>query len=160
MKYSSVRKTCLQAFTLIELLLVITIISILAVVVLVSLRPAQRINDSQDTRRVTDVDSILTAIHEYIIDNNGTLPPSLPTGTERQLGTSATGCTIATGGCGVTNVACLDLSGDLTTYLQSIPVDPEATAAQTAYSVFVDSTTKKVVVRACRAEGMTILKAR
>ena len=58
-----------KAFTLIELLLVVAIIATLAVVVFVALNPAQRLKDSKDARRTSDIDTILSAVHEYIIDS-------------------------------------------------------------------------------------------
>src|SRR5688572_19022328 len=110
-----------RGFTLIELLVVIAIIASLAVVVFVALNPSQRIKDSRDSRRSADVQSILTSIHQSIVDNKGALPAGLTTGmAERQLGTAATGCAVATNGCAVVNVACLDLSTPLTKYLKTI----------------------------------------
>ena len=91
-----------KGFPLIELLIVIVIISALAVTVFVALNPVQRLKDSRDARRTSDVETLLTAIHEYIVDNKGSLPTGLTTGmAETQLGTGATGCVIATGGCTV-----------------------------------------------------------
>ena len=87
-------------FTLIELLLVITIISLLAVTVFVALNPAQRLKDTKDARRTTDVQTILSAIHQSIIDNKGSLPSNMPAAnTETQLGNGSSGCAISTGGC-------------------------------------------------------------
>lgn len=147
-----------SGFTLIELLVVITIIATLAVVVFVALNPGQRLKDARDARRTSDVDSILTAVHESIVDNKGTAPAGIST-VEQQLGTSTgTGganpsCAISTGGCGVTATACLDLSTSLAKYLKSIPTDPKTgTAANTSYSVVQDSN-GLVTVRACGTEG-------
>jgi len=153
MNKKSVSQT--KGFTLIELLIVIAIISILAVVVFVALNPAQRFKDARDARRTSDVETILTAIHASIVDNKGTLPTGLTTGmSEAQLGTSATTCTVTTGGCAVTTAACLDLSTPLVKYLKSIPVDPNGTAAKTNYSVIVD-TNGIVTIKACGTEGAT-----
>ncbi len=147
-------RTARKGFTLIELLVVMTIIVALAVTVFVALNPAQRLKDARDARRTSDVDSVLTAIHQYIVDNKGSLPAGL-TSTEMQLGTSATACTIATGGCTVVTAACLDLTTPLVKYLKSIPVDPLAgTAAKTNYSVVSDAN-GIVTVRACATEGTT-----
>jgi prepilin-type N-terminal cleavage/methylation domain-containing protein len=141
-----------NGFTLIELLVVITIISTLAVVVFVALNPGERLRDARDARRTSDVDSLLTAMHEYIIDNNSTYPAGLST-VEQQLGTAASGCAVATGGCTVTATACLDLSTPLATYLKSIPTDPTTgTAAETGYSAVVNSS-GIVTIRACATEG-------
>jgi prepilin-type N-terminal cleavage/methylation domain-containing protein len=151
-----------KGFTLIELLLVVAIISVLAVVVFVALNPSQRLKDAKDARRTTDVDSILTAIHQSIVDNKGTLPTNLPAaGTEAQLGTGASGCAIATGGCAVTATACADLltgSQNLAKYLKTLPVDPTGgttyTASHSGYAVVVD-TNGIVTVKACGTEGTT-----
>lgn len=148
-----------NGFTLIELLLVIAIIAILAVVVLAALNPVQRIKDAHDARRNSDVDTIMTSIQEYIIDNKGALPSGLSTGmSETQLGTGASGCAIATGGCSVVAAACVDLTTPLVKYLKSIPIDPLGsptyTAAKTGYSVTVDAN-NIVTIKACGTEGST-----
>lgn len=147
-----------KGFTLIELLLVVAIIAALAVTVFVALNPGQRIKDAKDARRTSDVDSILTAIHTYIVDQKGTTPAGLTT-LEKQLGTATTGCAIATGGCNVTAIACLDLSTVLVKYLKTIPVDPSGTAATTRYSAIQDSN-GMVTVTACSADTPTIQSSR
>lgn len=141
-----------KGFTLIELLVVIAIIAILAVVVFVALNPVQRFADARNSRRWSDVNSILTAIHEYIVDNDGALPTGMSTGmAQTQLGSATTGCD--DDGCGAV-AACLDLSTPLAPYLKSIPVDPllAGTSTETHYSVEVD-TNNIVTVTACDAEG-------
>ena len=151
-----------KAFTLIELLVVITILAVLMVSVFVSLNPGKRVRDAQDGRRRTDLSSILTAIHEYTVDNNGSLPTGLTAGmTERQLGTAVAGCAIATGGCAVAGGAdCVDLTTPLAAYLASIPQDPNGgTAALTRYSVVVN-TNSIVTIRACNAATPPIVVSR
>ena len=147
-----------KGFTLIELLIVITIIAALAVAVFVALNPAARLSAARDARRTSDVDTILTAIHAYIVDNKGTSPAGLST-VEQQLGTATTGCAISTGGCTVTAVACLDLTTPMTKYLKSIPTDPKTNLpATTGYSVMQDSN-GIVTVRACGTEGTSNISA-
>lgn len=145
----------LSGFTLIELLIVIVIISTLAVAVFVSLNPLQRIQEARDARRISEVNSILTAIHQYIIDTKGTLPGGLST-TEQQLGTgTAIQCSpVSTGGCSVVSgTACLDLTTPLAKYIKSIPKDPkDGTATTTKYAVVVDSN-GIITVKACGTEG-------
>lgn len=155
-----------KGFTLIELLVVISIIAVLAVVVFVALNPAKRIIEAKNARRQTDVDSILTAIHESIVDNKGTLPTNLPAaGQERMLGSgTAVDCAVAVGtnGCTVpADTACADLmtgGQNLTTYLQSMPIDPTAgttwTAVRTGYSV-AQATGGIITIRACGKEVPT-----
>lgn len=134
-----------QGFTLIELLVVIGIISILATVVFVALDPVTRFADARDARRWSDVNSILTAIHEYIVDNDGALPTGLTTGqVATELGSCAT---------------CDNLATPLAPYLKSIPIDPGDTAANTGYEVAVDSH-NIVTISAPDAEGGTIQVSR
>ena len=148
-----------KGFTLIELLIVITIIATLAVAVFVALNPAQRLKDARDARRTSDVDTILTAIHQSIVDNDGTIPAGL-TSTEKQLGSAVTGCTLATGGCTVAATAdCVNLTTPLASYLKSVPLDPlNGTAALTKYSASVDAN-GIVTVKACGTEGTPNISA-
>ena len=121
-----------------ELLVVVAIISILAAVVFVALDPVTRFADARNSRRYSDVNSILTAVHEYIVDNDGSLPTGLTAGqAATELGTCGT---------------CDDLSTPLAPYLITIPVDPQGDATNTGYSVAVDSN-NIVTVSADNAEN-------
>ncbi|MEY4731193.1 MAG: hypothetical protein RL681_139 [Candidatus Parcubacteria bacterium] len=55
-------------FTLIELLIVIGIIVILSVVVILTLNPAQLLAQSRDSRRVSDLAALQSAISLYLAD--------------------------------------------------------------------------------------------
>src|SRR5579884_3393521 len=150
-----------SGFTLIELLIVIIIIAALAVVVFVALNPVKRVQDARNARRRSDIEAILTAIHEYMIDN-GALPPGLSSSgmVETQIGTGgiAAACgDIVTGGCNVKpGTPCVDLSMPLAKYLKSIPVDPlSGTAAETQYSASV-SANNIITINACGAEGVNV----
>ena len=153
-----------KGFTLIELLVVIAIVIALGVAVFAALNPQQRLKDARDSRRTADVDSYLTAIHEYIVDQKGIATGLSLTTTEQQLGTGASGCAIATGGCSVTTAACLDLSSTtlLGKYLKSMPIDPLGgttyTAAKTGYAVSQDAN-GLITVKACGTEGSTNIAA-
>ena len=167
-----------KGFTLIELLIVIVIITALAVTVFVALNPVKRTQDARESRRTSDVETILTAIHEYIVDNKGSLPGTLnPAGQAlTMLGTGAA-CTL-----GSTNVpagwaanadanlkcqtpaACVDLTTPLASYLKSMPVDPKGQTSGTTtvtldgtrsgYAVAVNSSGIVTVV-ACGGENAT-----
>ena len=148
-----------KGFTLIELLVVILIISILSVTVFVALNPAKRFADARDARRMADIDSILTAVHEYIVDNGGVVPAGV-TATEQQLGTAATGCNTTNCTNPPTAAACLDLSTTLAAYLKTIPKDPKVgTAAITGYKIVKDAN-GLVTVSACASEGAVISVSR
>ena len=141
-----------EGFTLIELLVVIAIIAILATVVFVALDPVKRFADARDSRRWNDVNNLLTAIHESIVDSGGSLPTGLTTSmTKTQLGTAVTGCSP----CGTAATDCVDLATPLATYLKSIPIDPQGTAALTGYSVTVDAN-NMITIDACNGENVTV----
>lgn len=115
-----------KGFTLIEVLVVIAIISILATVVFVALDPVTRFADARNARRWNDVNSILTAVHQHIVDNDGDLPAGL----------STSFAATEIGSCG----SCVDLAATLSAFLASMPLDPSAgNATNTGYEVAVDA---------------------
>jgi type IV pilus assembly protein PilA len=150
-----------SGFTLIEMLVVITILSIFAVIVYAALNPAQRIKDSKDAKRSSDIDTILTAVHEYIIDNRGTLPSGLST-TEQQIGTMSTGCTIngGAGRCNTGSNSCYDLASAIPGYIASNPIDPKtgASSSATGYTI-VSTSTGIVTIKACNTDTSTMIQA-
>ena len=138
-----------SGLTLLEILLVIGIIAVLATVVAVSLDPATRFQNAKDARRLSDIQSILSAIHQSIVDNRGALPSGIDT-TEREIASSGPGCSIRTDVCDVSGSEdCVDLSGSLAKYLKMMPYDPEeGSESHTRYSVQVNEN-NIVTVRAC-----------
>lgn len=141
-----------KGFTLIELLVVVAILSILILVVAVSINVPKRLADANDVRRGSDIEKILSGVHQYIIDTKGTIPAGI-TSTEQQLGTSVAGCVNLNRGCNVTTNSCLDLSAVLVDYLPSIPFDPKnGSNSKTNYTISINSK-NMVTVKACGAEG-------
>ena len=145
-----------KGFTLIEILLVVAILSILLVVVFAALNPAQRLIDTRNARRWNDVNQVLTAVHECIVDNSLATCGLTDNGNTYQMGTcTGTGATPCTGA----QANCLDLGTSLANYIKSIPLDPSGgSAASTGYSVGVSNGI--VTVSACSAEGTTISVSR
>ena len=135
-------------FTLIELLLVIGIIAILASIVIVAINPTKQLADARDAQRRSDVNTILNAVYQYAIDNNGSLPsPCLDNTTEKNV-CLINDCTGVTDGCSL---------GVLTgTYLVSIPQDPSGvTGNDTMYNI-VKGSNDRITVSAPSAENATV----
>lgn len=147
-----------KGFTLIEILLVVAILSVLLVVVFASLNPAQRLEDTRNARRWNDVNQILTAIHECIVDNDGSLTTCGLTddNTPREIvnGAITTGCDAV---CSVAADECSNMATLVTqNYLSSLPKDPIAPADNhTSYSVTVNSGI--VTISSCGAEGTEVI---
>jgi prepilin-type N-terminal cleavage/methylation domain-containing protein len=143
-----------KGFTLMEILLVIGIIATLAVIVFVVLDPAGRFQDARNARRRTDVETISSAIHQYIIDNKGTLPDGIQSA-ELQIGkqTDNMECAYYSDYCNVGNNECLDLSNSLAKYLKTIPFDSQNGSEFTTHYMVQMDENFIITVRACDAEG-------
>jgi prepilin-type N-terminal cleavage/methylation domain-containing protein len=100
-------------FTLIEILIVIGIIAILAAIVLVAVNPAEQFRKAGDAQRSSNVNAILNAVGQYMVDNQGNPPGDIPSGL-------ANAANISDGGADI----CNDLVPD---YIAALPADPEET---------------------------------
>lgn len=69
-----------KGFTLIEILVVIGIIAILAAIVLIAINPARQFAQANNTQRNSNVNAILNAVGQWMVDNNGEVPPGIPEG--------------------------------------------------------------------------------
>lgn len=154
-----------QGFTLIEMLVTMGIITILSGVVLVAINPVKQLADARDSVRMNDVNSILTALHQCLVDNDGSLSPcglstNIP---QTQIGWETDWC--HNDGCG-SQTACANLLnnqtgvGPLSPYLKSIPFDPLSDDNnETRYSVETDAN-NIITIKACLAENTTISVSR
>ncbi len=77
-----------RGFTLIEILVVIAIIAILAAIVLVAINPAKRFQDARQSQRQANVEAILSAIQQNMVDNKGIFTCTIPTTTTTMRTTS------------------------------------------------------------------------
>ena len=126
-----------KGFTLIEILVVIGIIALLATIVLIAINPARQFAQARDTQRVSNLNTLLNGVGQYIADNKG-LSTCLDT-----AGLNATAKTIRSGGVVATDIdarACL-----VTKYIQELPVDPstgvawDGTNYNTGYKILKDA---------------------
>jgi prepilin-type N-terminal cleavage/methylation domain-containing protein len=140
-----------KGFTLIELLVVIAILAVLMSVIVVTLNPAEMLKKTRDTKRISDLDALRTAINLYVTDQG-----SLPSGTistntcyASQIGVSGVpGCTApyasstsqAVNGGGWIPINFTAISSG--SPLSSLPLDPlntvgDNTTAPTGWHVYV-----------------------
>ncbi|HEY4477976.1 MAG TPA: prepilin-type N-terminal cleavage/methylation domain-containing protein [Candidatus Paceibacterota bacterium] len=148
-----------KGFTLLEVLLVVAAIGILAGIVIVALNPGKQLGDTRNAQRRSDVNTILNAVYQYAIDNDGNLPTAIDavTGSSQVLGTAASGldstCTATT-----TVAAGIDLSTDLVpTYIVGIPTDPKTgVATNTDYYINKDAN-GRLTVGACDPEQSAVI---
>jgi len=135
--------TLKRGFTLIELLLVIGIIAILAAIVIVAINPTKQLGDARNAQRRSDVNTILNAVYQYSIDNNGNLPTTITT-TAAEICRSGVNVDCATESLINLNV----LTGS---YIVALPADPQdATATSTKYTIMKSG--NRVTVAAPEAE--------
>ncbi|MEI7603817.1 MAG: LamG-like jellyroll fold domain-containing protein [bacterium] len=86
-----------KAFTLIEILLIVSLLAILSVIVIVALNPVKWFAEMRNSERRNDAKSVLDALWQYKVDNNGVLPLGVDNSL-RMLGTDTTNCNIVCGG--------------------------------------------------------------
>lgn len=131
-----------RGFTLIELLLVIGIIAILASIVIVAINPTKQLGDARNAQRRSDVNTILNAVYQYAIDNNGSIPGSITSTGGEICQTGAASC-----------AGLIDLDALTGSYLVRIPTDPQGASTNGAgYEIERDSN-GRITVTAPDAEN-------
>jgi len=148
-----------KGFTLIEVLLVVAILAILAGLVILAINPQKQLLDAHNAQRKADVNTILSAVYQYSIDNKGVMPgtnvPVSPTAAmEICTATVSATCTTAT---------LADLSSLISTqtYLTAIPVDPAGNVTNGAgYTIQkTASSTPRITVTAPAVGGYSAYSA-
>jgi type IV pilus assembly protein PilA len=142
-----------KGFTLIEVLIVLTIVTMLAAVVIIAVNPARQFAQARNTQRWAGINSILNAIHQNAIDNNGNFDFD-------DCGASSFPSSATNVGDNNPDVSDLDLCDCLVpTYIAEMPVDPgtdgsyaDCTDYNADYTVHEDATTGRIVVSAPSAE--------
>jgi type IV pilus assembly protein PilA len=151
MKLKLFNNTATRAgFTLLEILLVVAAIAILAGIVIFAVNPRKQLADTRNAQRRVDVNTILNAVHQYALDNNGAYPSGLSTGTTFEIcKTDAQSCS------GFLDLASLTTNAK---YLTAMPIDPSGTTDNgTRYSITVEATSNRVTVTAPNAENNTTI---
>ena len=114
-----------KGFTLLEILLVVAAIGILAGIVILAINPAKQLSDTRNAQRRANVNTILNAVYQYAIDNNGNFPsPGYASSTIGTTTAEICKSGVASTTCAASNL--IDLSA-LTLnekYLTAIPQDP------------------------------------
>lgn len=139
-----------QAFTLMEILLVIGIIVLLAGAVIVAINPGRQFAKARDTQRTTDVNAILSAIVQNMTDNQGRW--NCLTSQFYATSLPATTATIVTAT--ETNATQINLSCLAPTYVPRLPIDPQLdqNSTDTGYEMVYSTSTGRITICAPNAE--------
>lgn len=146
-----------RGFTLIEILIVIGIIAILAAVVIVAINPSRQFAQARNAQRSSNVNTILNAVGQYAVENNGVIPSTI-TSTATEI------CATGTADCATPGLIDLSVLTANETYLISLPSDPSCPSGCDADGIgytIMQSANGRVTVNAPGAElGETISVAR
>jgi len=133
-----------KGFTLIELLVVIGILAVLLAITLIAINPGRQFAQANNTQRASDVNAVLNAVHQFMVDSRGVLPAGLVAGDADKPVSTAVGGTLA--------AFCTAL---VPTYIAALPTDPQdgttfvdCTDYATAYTISVSATNNRITVEA------------
>lgn len=142
-----------KGFTLLEILLVVAAIAILAGIVIIAINPTKQLGDTRNAQRSADVNTILNAVYQYALDNNGTLPASITVSSAEICATTGGACTGGTIDLGV-----LTLNEK---YLVTIPRDPQKpTGVGVGYNIVKTANGRITITAPLAEQGKVITVSR
>jgi type IV pilus assembly protein PilA len=143
-----------RGFTLLEVLLVVAVIAILAGIVIIAINPGKQLGDSRNAQRSADVTTILNAVYQYSLDNNGTVPASITTSATEICYTGAANCATPTVAIDLTTVTSSEK------YITAVPRDPQCPSVCTAngagYTIMKTANGRITVAAPDAEQGKTI----
>jgi prepilin-type N-terminal cleavage/methylation domain-containing protein len=139
-----------KGFTLLEILLVVAAIGILAGIVIVALNPGKQLGDTRNAQRRSDVTTILNAVYQYSLDNNGNLPTGIDVAPAKEICKTGGACT------GLADVSVITDSGK---YIVGLPMDPSGGSENGTGYFIVKDANGRVTVSAPQAEQGVIISA-
>jgi type IV pilus assembly protein PilA len=104
-----------KGFTLIEILIVIGLIALLSAVVIIAVNPSRQFSQARNSERWSEINTILNAVYQYAVDNNGTVPSTI----------TASSTEICASGATCPSLIDLDVLDLNEAYLVELPQDPE-----------------------------------
>ena len=137
-----------KGFTLIEILLVVAAIAILAGIVIVAINPGKQLGDTRNAQRRSDVTTILNAVYQYYLDNNGIIPASI-TATSTEI--------CAEGAANCNSVIDLSVLTANQKYLVAVPQDPQKVTANGNGYMISKSAYGRITVSAPLAEQSAVI---
>ncbi len=144
-----------KGFTLLEILLVVAAISILAGIVILALNPNKQLGSTRDAQRRVDVNTILNAVYQYSIDNNGTIP----SGISVSFCDNTPSKEICKTGGTCTGIVDLSVLSNNEKYLTALPRDPQVVNANGTGYFITKSVNNRITVCAPSAEQTASISA-